>query len=92
MEGKNSELSAILGRIHTFHACLAGWDGGHGSIVSHPVMPSPCLSFFLRSLFCLGKFLELDILGVYDSLLAFFLFVFLSVFIKFFKNRRIIAL
>ena len=25
MEGKHSELSAILGRIHTFHACLAGW-------------------------------------------------------------------
>ena len=25
MEGKHSELSAVLGRINAFHAFLAGW-------------------------------------------------------------------
>ena len=55
VEGKFSELSAVSGRINTFHVWLAAWlggDGRHGSIVFlHPVMPCPSLSFFFRRLF-----------------------------------------
>ena len=74
---KVSILNSPLSRAEYIHfmPVWLGGDAGHGSIVSHPIMPSPCLSFFLRSLFCLGKFLELDILGGYDSLLAFFCFL-----------------
>ena len=80
MEGKHSELSAVLGRINAFHACLAGW-GWRAWVHCLSSSYAKSLSEFLsQEPFCLGKFLELDILGGCDSLLAFFFFGFLKCF------------
>lgn len=73
MEGQHSELCTVLGRINAFHAAW-GWRAWVHSLSSSY---AKCMSEFLsQEPFCLGKFLELGILGGYDSLLAFFVCLF----------------